>query len=150
MDVSKITEKQAGTLTEVLAESPSMGPEPAALTMHSLHWTSRAGERCVESRQTAFIRPPDPPPPPPPPPRPFNCTAYWATQHNEYPHSFCALFPLFNGISCSCSNASPLLFVASYLSSSPIFICLLSLSDLQGYCMMMLQCMSIWKRWTSC
>lgn len=88
--------------------------------------------------------------PPPPPPRPFNCTAYWATQHNEYPHSFCALFPLFNGISCSCSNASPLLFVASYLSSSPIFICLLSLSDLQGYCMMMLQCMSIWKRWTSC
>lgn len=44
MDVSRITGEEAGTLTEVLAESPNKGLGPATLTMHSLHWAGHAGK----------------------------------------------------------------------------------------------------------
>lgn len=128
--------------------APQHGPVPAVLTAPLLDQS--CWERCEESSQTAFILPPDPPPL-----HPSDYTAYWATQHTAYPpftswhSSLCMIFPLFNGFpyfSCqdySSSSPSPL------ISSPLIVICLLSLSGLWDYCVVIFQWASIWKSWTS-
>lgn len=77
MHVSRITGEEAGTLTEVLAESPNKGPGPAALAMHSLHWTGHAGKGVRRAVRQ-----------PPTPQHPSHYTAYWPTQHTEQPIPF--------------------------------------------------------------
>lgn len=112
MDVSRITGEEAGTLTEVLAESPNKGLGPAALTMHSLHWAGHAGKGVRRAVRH-------------PPPASLSSHSLLGYATHWTTHPFCTLFLLLNGIPRYPINASPfhhllpLIISRLHLSSLP-------------------------------